>query len=69
MKFKIGDRVRFRGKRHPDNSARFVAVYEDGPDTFEAVITENIMGICWGLRWDDRTPLGLPFSNSQLEKV
>ncbi len=74
MKIPLGTLVRFRGTTHPERPSDFVMLHEDGPDVFEAVVSEYPYGICYGLRWpakhpDAGEPLGLPFHDSQLELI
>ena len=65
--FKVGDRVRFRGTAGEDG--HLIAAHDDGPDVFEATVDNLPYGICYGLRFDDGRPVGLPFFDSNLELV
>jgi hypothetical protein len=68
-KFKIGDRVRVRGVAHPDKPGKFVSLHPDDPDVFEGTISEQPYGLCWGLRFDDGEPWGLPMHDYAFELV
>lgn len=67
MKHKIGQRVKFRGTA--DSQGRMISVHKDGSDTFEATVANYPFGICYGLEFDDGTPVGLPFHDDALESV
>jgi len=64
---KIGDRVQFRGE--VSSSGTLLCVRDDGPDTFIATVTCMPYGVCYGLEWDNGSPVGLPFHDFQLALV
>lgn len=67
-KFKVGDKVRFRGTKHPTED-RALSVHSGGPDVFEATIKNKPYGVCYGLEYENGSPVGLPFHDFQLELV
>ena len=65
--FRLGDRVRFRGTA--GENGELLSAHSEGPDTFKAIVHNVIAGVCYGLRYDNGSPVGLPFFDSNLELV
>jgi hypothetical protein len=66
-KFSVGNRVRFRGTA--DSDGNLTSACASGPDVFEATIANMPYGVCYGLEWDDGSPVGIPFHDCNLEPV